>query len=399
MAGQIEKKYTNEMLKEMQGWDLDRKIATSLTRIIEFAKHFNNQVYVSFSGGKDSTVLLDLVRKVIPDVTVVFSNTGLEYPEIQAFARNQGAEFVRPKMMFNEVITKYGYPIISKEVSQAIYYARRIIPREREREIRHNAYQLMLLGIYPKCGLKGIRKHLEEDVTLLDCHESLKDVLMKMNMGSKSRYNKTKWLPIARDMPFLISHYCCTVMKKSPLSTFQKANHLYPYIGTMAQESMLRKTAWLNHGCNAFDGNKITSQPLSFWTNQDILQYIKRFGLDICSVYGYIETLNNGNLHCTGTQRTGCVFCGFGAHNEKQGEERFLLLKETHPKQYNHCINGGKWSDNPYYDPNASTEPDEIGWVNWNPKKIWTPSKEGLGFGVVFDYLNAEYGENFIKYK
>ena len=137
MAEQIEKKYTNEMLKEMQSWDLDRKIATSLTRIAEFANHFNNQVYVSFSGGKDSTVLLDLVRKVVPDVPVVFSNTGLEYPEIQAFARSKGAEFVRPKMMFNEVITKYGYPIISKEVSEAIYYARRIVnkpTRERERE-------------------------------------------------------------------------------------------------------------------------------------------------------------------------------------------------------------------------------------------------------------------------
>ena len=138
MAEQLEKKYTNEMLKEMQSWDLDRKIATSLTRIAEFANHFNNQVYVSFSGGKDSTVLLDLVRKVVPDVPVVFSNTGLEYPEIQAFARSKGAEFVRPKMMFNEVITKYGYPIISKEVSEAIYYARRIVrvstERERERE-------------------------------------------------------------------------------------------------------------------------------------------------------------------------------------------------------------------------------------------------------------------------
>ena len=144
MAEQIEKKYTNEMLKEMQSWDLDRKIATSLTRIAEFANHFNNQVYVSFSGGKDSTVLLDLVRKVVPDVPVVFSNTGLEYPEIQAFARSKGAEFVRPKMMFNEVITKYGYPIISKEVSEAIYYARRIVnkpTRERERERENSASQ------------------------------------------------------------------------------------------------------------------------------------------------------------------------------------------------------------------------------------------------------------------
>ena len=135
-TNQTQNQFTNERLKEMQGWDLDRKIATTLTRIAEFANHFNNQVYVSFSGGKDSTVLLDLVRKVVPNVPIVFSNTGLEYPEIQAFARSKGAEFVRPKMMFNEVITKYGYPIISKEVSEAIYYARRIIkkPTERERE-------------------------------------------------------------------------------------------------------------------------------------------------------------------------------------------------------------------------------------------------------------------------
>lgn len=145
MAEQNEKKFTNEILKEMQSWDLDRKIATSLTRIAEFANYFNNQVYVSFSGGKDSTVLLDLVRKVVPDVPVVFSNTGLEYPEIQAFARSKGAEFVRPKMMFNEVITKYGYPIISKEVSEAIYYARRIVKvsaereRERERELSYRS--------------------------------------------------------------------------------------------------------------------------------------------------------------------------------------------------------------------------------------------------------------------
>ena len=147
-----EKKFTNETLKEMQSWDLDRKIATSLTRIIEFAKHFDNQVYVSFSGGKDSTVLLDLVRKIIPDVSVVFSNTGLEYPEIQNFARIQGAKFVRPKMMFNEVILKYGYPIISKEVSEAIYYARRIVPIERE---SYPIRRLMLLGKLPSESVKN----------------------------------------------------------------------------------------------------------------------------------------------------------------------------------------------------------------------------------------------------
>lgn len=256
----------------------------------------------------------------------------------------------------------------------------------------------MMMGMYPKCGLKGIRKLLEGDVTYSVSYADLKHLLKGSGLGDKSVYNKKKWLPVARDMPFLVSHYCCTVMKKSPLGIYERSVKRHPYIGTMAVESQMRKTAWLRHGCNAFD-KKASSQPLSFWTEQDIFEYIQRFKVNICSVYGDICVDDNGKYRCTGCQRTGCMFCGFGAHLEKDGNRRFLNLKETHPKQYNYCINGGQWSDNPYYDPEASMEPDEIGWVNWNPKKIWTPSKEGLGMGKVFDMLNEEYGENFIVYK
>lgn len=123
--------------------------------------------------------------------------------------------------------------------------------------------------------------------------------------NTKSQFNKEKWLPIARDMPFLVSHYCCMIMKKRPLHKFEKQIHSKPYLGTLAEESKMRKQAWLRHGCNAFEGRHISSQPLSFWTEQDILEYIKRNKLDICSVYGEIETLKNGNLHLTGCQRTG----------------------------------------------------------------------------------------------
>ena len=96
-------------------------------RIREWYNHFNGNVYISFSGGKDSTVLTYLVHDMYPNVPLVFANTGLEYPEIQAFAREMGAEFVRPKMRFDEVISKYGYPIIGKEVAEAISFARRIV--------------------------------------------------------------------------------------------------------------------------------------------------------------------------------------------------------------------------------------------------------------------------------
>ena len=114
------------VLRQYQSLPLRAKVGMTMNRIVEWYDHFNGQVYVSFSGGKDSTVLAHLVHDMFPDVPLVFANTGLEYPEIQAFARKMGAAFVRPKMSFLEVISKYGYPIISKENAEAIYYARRI---------------------------------------------------------------------------------------------------------------------------------------------------------------------------------------------------------------------------------------------------------------------------------
>ena len=113
-------------LRQYQSLPLRAKIGMSMTRIIEWYDHFQGDVCVSFSGGKDSTVLAHLVHDFYPDVPLVFANTGLEYPEIQSFARKMGAVFVRPKMSFSEVISEYGYPIISKENAEAIYYARRI---------------------------------------------------------------------------------------------------------------------------------------------------------------------------------------------------------------------------------------------------------------------------------
>ena len=129
-----------ERLKELQALPLNRKVQITQTRIIEWYQHYHGNVCVSFSGGKDSTVLLHIARGLYPDIPVVFSNTGLEYPEIQSFVRRCGnVDIVTPTLRFPEVITQYGYPLISKEVAEAIYYARRIrsqsvqVERERER--------------------------------------------------------------------------------------------------------------------------------------------------------------------------------------------------------------------------------------------------------------------------
>ena len=130
-----------QRLLELQALPLERKIQITQARVLEWNKHYNGKIVVSFSGGKDSTVLLDLVRRALPDTKAVFSNTGLEYKEIQQFVyQTPNADVIRPKLRFDEVISTYGYPLIGKEVAEAIYYARKIrsqsVQVERERESR-----------------------------------------------------------------------------------------------------------------------------------------------------------------------------------------------------------------------------------------------------------------------
>lgn len=234
----------------------------------------------------------------------------------------------------------------------------------------------------------------------------------KEQFGDKSQFNKEKWLPLARDVPLLISHYCCQKMKKQPMHKYQRQKKYKPILATLAEESRVRKQAWIRHGCNAFESNNPMSQPMSFWTEQDVLAYIVRYNLKIASVYGEIVHVGvdgehyapmdllgypMNNLKCTGCQRTGCVYCLFGAHLEKPGEERLVQLAKVEPRKYEYALGGGQWSDNPFYDPAAQEYDGE--WKNWNPKKIWTPSKKGLGLAKAIDLVNEVYGKGFIRYE
>ena len=203
--------------------------------------------------------------------------------------------------------------------------------------------------------------------------------------GKPSTYNIPQW-KFLLDAPYDISHKCCDVMKKKPAKTYEKITGRKAIIGTLASESTLRKTQWVRYGCNAFESKRPTSQPLSFWTEQDILHYIKQFDVPYCSVYGEIVPVDDGEqldgqlttfdvlndyegtlLKTTGCDRTGCIFCMFGCHLEKE-PNRFQRLKQTHPKQYEYCIGGGEYVDGK-----------------------WQPSKEGLGLGKVLDYINVKY--------
>lgn len=402
-------------LKQRQALPLSAKVLMTQNRIREWYNHFDGDVYVSFSGGKDSTVLAHLVHDIYPDVPLVFSNTGLEYPEIQAFARKMGAVFIRPKMRFDEVISEYGYPIIGKEVAEAIHYARLIKNGRADKETERRRSDINGKRVeHDKQTKHYVRSRAEfNNKRYVKKNEDGKGILVIADEESTdgenelSPFNKKKWKPLCENTLFKISHKCCGVMKKKPLRDYETREKERPYIGSLAEESRLRTGAWLRHGCNAYEGT-VKSQPMSFWTEQDVLQYIRQNNLEIASVYGEIVTTDeNGfaydplpgvdcKLKCTGCDRTGCIFCGFGCHLEK-GETRFQRLAKTHPKQYEYCMMGGQWVDNPSYDPTAPKMDGD--WTNWNPKKIWVPSKKGLGMKKVFDDCNQIYGKDFIRYE
>lgn len=220
-------------------------------------------------------------------------------------------------------------------------------------------------------------------------------ILGKWRYAGNSRFNFSRWLPLAEHLPVRISNHCCYDIKKAPMNAYKAKTKRVPVLATLAEESFLRTQSWYKTGCNSFEG-KAQSKPMSFWRGQDVLQYIVDHHLPIAEPYGQV-TECKGKLQCTGCQRTGCVFCGFGMHLEK-GETRFERLAKTHPKQYEYSIGGGQWIDNPDYDPSLKPVPDVLGWIPWNPRQIWVPSKEGLGMGKVFDMANEVMGRKLWRY-
>lgn len=296
----------------MQALDLDDKITIARVRIQEWYEHWNGAVYVSFSGGKDSTVLLHLVRSIYPDVPAVFCDTGLEYPEVREHAFSTPNVIVlHPKMDFRSVIAKYGYPVLSKEVSQKI------------EEVRKN----------PKAK------------------NSIRFLTGKNADGSKMCYGASDLALRVLNSDFAVSQKCCEILKKRPFAVFEKKSGKKALNGMMAEESRVRQTSYFLYGCNAFDLKRPASRPLMTWTEQDVLHYIKHEGLKIPAIYGGIVPAMNAEdtsgqcrmfgddcrLTLTGVPRTGCMFCMFGVHLEKE-PNRFQRMKITHPAIWRYCL-------------------------------------------------------------
>ena len=204
---------TREDLRKLQAQSLDDKVQRTLGLISEWYAYWQNQCYVSFSGGKDSTVLADIAAKWcyiagIP-LYLVFLDTGLEYPEIKehvrTFAQYLREKYdidvqltvLRPEMTFAEVITKYGYPVIGKDQSNCIRLARQ--------NLNQNKYSLRLMRL-------GVTV---DDAVTMGLQIPDPDMIARYQRDTDgSRFNTIKYRKLL-DVDFLVSDVCCDIMKKN----------------------------------------------------------------------------------------------------------------------------------------------------------------------------------------
>lgn len=293
-----------QTLTERRALPLDAKIELTFARIRDWYEAWDGAVAVSYSGGKDSGVLLWLVRQLYPDAPAVFVHTGLEYPEVvQRVLDTPNHVLVRPKKPFGRVIADHGWPIASKKLARGIEVLRN--PTDRNQ----NVWRLYDQGIN------------------------------RFGQPVNGRKVSQCWRFLV-DAPFKVSAKCCDVMKKEPMHRYGRETGRVPFVGTLAADSKDREISYLKTGCNAYDGKAPKSAPLSFWTEQDVLRCTRENGIPLASVYGDIVEREDGSLTTTGMARTGCVFCAFGIHMDLHDgpQTRFEMLRETHPRLWDYVI-------------------------------------------------------------
>lgn len=333
---------------QRQSLPFESKVTMSEQRIKAWYDYWDGNVYIAYSGGKDSHVLCEIVWNMggkYRNIPIVFSNTGLEMPEIIKHVRKMkdrgwNVIEIRPKRTFNDVWESEGIPIVSKKVAR----------------------QIRTL----KAGPTG------------DGH-----TFRLYNEGITSEGKEAPNWKLAKKWRFLIdediktSEKCCDYLKKDPIRNFERDHNLKGrgITGMMASEGGYRSGMTQ---CNTFKGKTTRSSPMLFWTENDVWEYIKTKNIEICHVYydrlynqdgdliacdapfidlpsissfemasmkvinsddkfdSWAKLENDTNdtfFYIQGESRTGCMFCAFGAHLEK-GANRFQRMSISHPRQH-----------------------------------------------------------------
>lgn len=296
------------------------KVIRSKLLILEAVEQFgSDRTYISFSGGKDSSIVAHLVHSVYSEITLVFANTGLELPEIVAFVKKQkkvygkNVEILRPKKNFKQVLEEYGFPIISKQVSMAI-----------------SRWQNTKSALQKKLRWEGG---------------------FNPNTGKNQKMGviPNKWKHLATEIK--TTERCCYYFKKQPFNVYEqklrkelkipKDAKILNFAGTRSNESNLRRQDFRKHGCNSFKKGHPQSRPIMFWNDADVNRYIQDNSVEICEVYydkWEVDPITGEEIFIPAELRTGCIFCMYGVHLEEKGNTRFHKLQKRHPKLFKYAM-------------------------------------------------------------
>lgn len=334
-------------LRQRQSLPLSAKVFKSIRTIEKFCSLYDGNVYVS-KGGVDSCVLEDLVNRTVYKREVKsICVASVEPKENIKHNFEKGNILIKSPINKIDVIKKYGYPLISKQVAMSI---------SRYKNTKHEwVKEKRLHGYYNKKG-----------------------VHIRVGM-----------IPaIYREMiyaPFELSERCCDKTKKEPLKKIHKELGLYPMTGEMADDSSSRENNYLKNGCIMIDKKDIKCTPLATWTKKDIMEYIYINNLEIPKNYGKVIFENN-EFKFTGKSRTGCDICGFGIMFDK---DRYTDMKKNNRGIFNYMMRGGEW-----------TRKDKYRWVKFRPNSMpiwsnlyWIPSKYGFGYKFVLNYFYEVIGD------
>lgn len=231
--------------------------------------------YISFSGGKDSTVLSALVDMAIPDNKIprVYADTGIELNMIRDFVLNKAEAderfvIIKPSVPIKKMLETEGYPFKSK------FHSTRV-------------------STYQKNGMgKSTHNYLHDEYRELEVFQTSPKIL-KYQFTSEFRMK--------------VSDKCCVKMKEEPLNKWQKENGKpYSILGIMREEGGGRRQG---SKCLAFSGKKLKAfQPLVVVSKEWEDWFIDKYNVEICAIY--YPPYNFA--------RTGCKGCPFALNLQKE---------------------------------------------------------------------------------
>lgn len=266
-------------------------------------------VCASISGGADSDIVLDMCTRIRKDIEYVWFNTGLEYQatkdHLKYLEKKYGIKIhrVRAVVPVPKGVKTYGYPFISKKVSE---YIGRLQKHGFKFEDRPFAE---LYEEYPNC--KGALRWW--------CNE----------FGDNSRWNinRHKFLKeflVENPPTFPISDGCCKGAKKDTAKVFHKGVKCdISVIGTRKAEGGARAST---SSCftGSYDAGTAVFRPIFWFSDSDKEWYEKNFDVRHSACYWQYSL-----------GRTGCVACPFG----KNWEHELEVAKQYEPKLYKACTN------------------------------------------------------------